>query len=117
VTTVQRMLHVRFGLDSTSDIGGRHCCADEVSMQVRIVSRRVIVVSILMLTVTVGSLAQTSNLDPTIADLQRQIQDMRSQMAKMQNRIADLEATNGTAETNSTTDPILPQSQTPPAEP
>jgi hypothetical protein len=85
-------------------------------MKVRIVSRRVIVVSILMLTVTAGSLAQNSNQDPTIADLQRQIQEMRSQMAKMQNRIAELEAPNGTAETNSTTDPILSQSQTPPAE-
>jgi hypothetical protein len=83
---------------------------------VRIVSRRVIVVSFLMLTVAAGSLAQNSNQDPTIADLQRQIQEMRSQMAKMQNRIAELEAPNGTAETNSTTDPIQPQSQTPPAE-
>jgi uncharacterized coiled-coil protein SlyX len=74
------------------------------------------VVSFLMLTVAAGSLAQNSNQDPTIADLQRQIQEMRSQMAKMQKRIAELEAPNGTAETNSTTDPIQPQSQTPPAE-
>ena len=87
------------------------------ALQVRIVSRRVVSVSILMLLATAGSVAQTANQDPTIANLQRQIQEMRSQMAKMQNRIAELEAPNGTAETNSTTDPILPQSQTPPAEP
>jgi uncharacterized coiled-coil protein SlyX len=69
-----------------------------------------------MLLATGGSLAQTANQDPTIADLQRQIQEMRSQMAKMQNRIAELETTNQTAEKNSSTDPILLQSQTPPAE-
>jgi len=80
------------------------------------VSRRVILISILMLIVTAGSLAQNSDQNPTLADLQRQIQEMRSQMAKMQNRIAQLEATNGTAETNSSTDPILPQNQTPHAE-
>jgi uncharacterized coiled-coil protein SlyX len=86
------------------------------SMQVRIVSRSVILVSILMLIATAGSVAQTANQDPTITDLQRQIQEMRLQMAKMQNRIADLEATKETAEKNSSTDPILPQSQTPSTE-
>src|SRR4029077_6832609 len=86
------------------------------SMQVRIVSRKVILVSILTLIATAGSVAQTANQDPTITDLQRQIQEMRSQMAKMQNRIADLEATKETAEKNSSTDPILPQSQTPSTE-
>ena len=82
----------------------------------RIVSRRVISVSILMLLATAGSVAQTANQDPTIANLQRQIQEMRSQMAKMQDRIAELETTKENSETNSSTDPILPQSQTPHAE-
>jgi len=82
---------------------------------VRIVSRRVISVSILMLIATAGSVAQTANQDPTIANLQRQIQEMRSQMAKMQDRIAELETTKENSETNSSTDPILPQSQTPDA--
>jgi uncharacterized coiled-coil protein SlyX len=82
---------------------------------VRIVSRRVISVSILMLIATAGSVAQTANQDPTIANLQRQIQEMRSQMAKMQDRIAELETTKENSETNSSTDQILPQSQTPDA--
>ena len=69
-----------------------------------------------MLITTGGSVAQTANQDPTITDLQRQIQEMRLQMAKMQKRIVDLEATKGTAEKNSSTDPILPQSQTPSTE-
>ena len=81
------------------------------SMQVRIVSRRVISVSFLTLMATAGSVAQTANQDPTISDLQRQIQEMRLQMAKMQNRIADMEAKE-TADKNSSTDPILSQSQT-----
>src|SRR5580704_10024582 len=86
------------------------------SMQVRIVSRKVISVSILTLIATAGSVAQTANQDPTIANLQRQIQEMRSQMAKMQDRIAELETTKENSETNSSTDPIMPQSQTPHAE-
>jgi hypothetical protein len=41
---------------------------------------------------------------------------MRSQMVKMQNRIAELEAAKGNAATNSGADPVLPHSQTPPAQ-
>src|SRR4029077_18605030 len=69
-----------------------------------------------MLIATAGSVAQTANQDPTIANLQRQIQEMRSQMAKMQDRIAELETTKENSETNSSTDPIMSQSQTPHAE-
>ena len=85
-------------------------------MQVWIVSWRVFLVSVSMLIATAGSVAQTDNQDPAITDLQRQIQEMRLQMAEMQKRIVDLEATKGTAEKNSSTDPILPQSQTAPTE-
>jgi len=41
---------------------------------------------------------------------------MRSQMAKMQNRIKELEAARGFAATNSSTDPVSLQSETPPAQ-
>jgi len=80
------------------------------------VNQGVILVSILMLIATGGTLAQTPNQDPTIADLQRQIQEMRAQMAKMQNRIAELEATRGSAAATSSSDPALPESETPPTE-
>jgi hypothetical protein len=80
------------------------------------VSRRVILVSISTLIATAGSVAQTANQDPTITDLQRQIQEMRLQMAKMQDRIAELEAARGIAGASSSTDPVLLQSQTPPAQ-
>src|SRR5262249_10903330 len=60
--------------------------------------------------------AQSSNQDATIGELQRQLEEMRLQMARMQNRIADLEAAKGIAATTSSADPVVPQSQTPPAQ-
>jgi hypothetical protein len=66
--------------------------------------------------VTTRGLAQASNQDSAIGELQRQLDEMRSQMLKMQNRIAELEAARGIAATSSSTDPVLLQSQTPPAQ-
>ena len=76
--------------------------------------RKIIFVSILTIIVTAEGLAQSSEQEPTIGELQRQLDEMRSQMAKMQNRIAELEAAKGIAATRA--DPILLQSQTPPAQ-
>ena len=77
--------------------------------------RKIILVSIFTITVTAEGLAQSSGQEPTTGELQRQLEEMRSQMAKMQNRITELEAARGIA-ANSSADPILPQSQTPPAQ-
>jgi hypothetical protein len=78
--------------------------------------RKIILVSILTITVTAEGLAQSSKQEPTIGELQRQLDEMRSQMAKMQNRIAELEAAKGIAATDSSTDPVLLQSQAPEAQ-
>src|SRR5262249_53637864 len=59
---------------------------------------------------------QAFNQEPTTGELQRQLDEMRSQMVKMQNRIAELEVAKGIAATNSSTDPVLLQSQTAPAQ-
>jgi len=78
--------------------------------------RKIILVSILAIVVTPKGLAQSSQHEPTIGELQKQLEEMRSQMAKMQNRIADLEAAKGNAATTPDTDPVLPDSQTPPGQ-
>jgi len=78
--------------------------------------RLVILVCIFTLIATVAGLAQASNQDSTTGELQRQLDELRSQMVKMQNRIAELEAARGIAATSSSTDPVLLQSQTAPAE-
>ena len=81
-------------------------------------SRRVILIGIGIFTiiVTAEGLAQSSNQSPTNAELQRQLEEMRSQMARMQNRIAELEAARGITATSFSTDPVLLQGGTPPAQ-
>ena len=79
--------------------------------------QRIILVSICALIVTATGLAQTSNQDATIGELQKQMEEMRSQMAIMQNQIAELKVARGTILTSSLTDPVLPSSETPPAQP
>jgi len=80
--------------------------------------QKVIVVKIFLVILTARGLAQLpSNQDPAIGELQRQVDEMRSQMIKMQNRIVELEAARGIAATNSSSDPVLLQSQTAPAQP
>ncbi len=78
-------------------------------------SHKIIFVSIFTIGVAAGSLAH-SKQKPTTAELQKQLEEMRSQMLKMQNRIAELEAARGTAAAVSSADPVLPQSQSPPAQ-
>lgn len=77
--------------------------------------RKVTFVSIFLVAVTPRLLAQSSKQEPTIGELQKQLEQMRSQMATMQNRIAEL-AARGTTTTNSSTDPVLLQSEAPPAQ-
>jgi hypothetical protein len=77
---------------------------------------RLILVSIFTIIVTAEGLAQSSKQEPAIGELQKQLEEMRSQMVKMQNRIAELEAARGIAATSSSTDPVLLQSETPPAQ-
>jgi len=79
-------------------------------------SRLVILVGVFTLIATVAGLAQASNEDSATRELQRQLDEMRSQMAKMQNRIAELEASRGTVATSPHTDPVVLESQTPPAQ-
>src|SRR5690348_7371452 len=79
-------------------------------------SRKIILVSIFTIMVTAEGLAQSSKQEPTIGDLQKQLEEMRSQMATMQNRIAELEAARGIAAADSSADPVVLQSQTPPVE-
>jgi len=79
-------------------------------------SRKIILAIILTMIVTAEAIAQSSQQEPTIGELQKQMEEMRSQMAKMQNRIAELEAARGIAATNSGADPVLLQSETPPAQ-
>ncbi len=82
--------------------------------------RRVISISIFTLIATAAAMAQASNRDSTIVELQRQLDEMRSQMAKMQNRMSELqgklETVKGSAEMSSRTHPLLPHSQTSPAQ-
>src|SRR5215469_7317568 len=73
---------------------------------------RLILVCVFTLFVAAAGPAQDSTQEPTPGELQRQLDEMRSQMVKMQNRIAELEAAKGIAATNSSTDPVLLQSQT-----
>ena len=77
---------------------------------------KIILVSIITLIVTAEGLAQASKQEPAIGELQKQLEEMRSQMVKMQNRIAELEAARGIAATKSSADPVLLQSETPPAQ-
>jgi len=77
---------------------------------------RVILVSILTLIATLQGLAQASNQEPTTGELQRQLDEMRSQMARMQNRITELESAKGNAATDPSTNPVLIQSETLPAQ-
>jgi len=79
-------------------------------------SPRIILVSICTLIVTAAGLAQAPSQEPTTGELQSQLNEMRSQMVKMQNRITELEAARGIAATGSSTDPVLPQSRTAPAQ-
>ena len=78
--------------------------------------KRIILVSILTIIGTVQSLAQSSNQEPTIGDLQKQMEEMRSQMVKMQKRIEELEVAKGNAAVDSSTDPVVLQSQAAPVE-
>src|SRR5215469_8017948 len=77
---------------------------------------RLILVSIFTIIVTAEAFAQSSQQEPSISELQKQMEEMRSQMAKMQNRIAELEASRGTAATTTHTDPVVLESQAPPAQ-
>lgn len=74
---------------------------------------RFTLISIFTLVVSSLGLAQASRQKPTVGELQTQLDEMRSQMLKMQNRIAELEATKGIEATSSTSDPVVPQTETP----
>ena len=77
--------------------------------------QRAMLVSSFTLVIAAGALAQTFNQEPTISELQKQMEEMRAQMAKMQDRIAELEGSRRTAATSPHTDPVVLESQTPPA--
>src|SRR5262249_23121250 len=77
---------------------------------------RLILIGIFTVIIAAEGLAQSSEQEPTIGDLQKQLEEMRSQMVKMQDRIAELETARGIAATSSSTDPVLLQSETPPAQ-
>jgi hypothetical protein len=79
-------------------------------------SRKTILISIFTIIVIAKGFAQSSKQEPTIGELQKQMEEMRSQMIKMQNRIQELEVAKGNAATVSSTDPVVLQSQTPPAQ-
>jgi hypothetical protein len=77
---------------------------------------RLVLISIFTVIVSAEGLTQVSNQESAIGELQKQLEEMRSQMVKMQNRIAELEAARGIAATKSSSDPVLLQSETPPAQ-
>jgi len=77
---------------------------------------RIPVLSIFILIVTAAGLAQAADQEPTTVQLQKQLDEMRTQMATLQNRLADLEAARRIAPTGSSADPVLLQSQIPPAQ-
>jgi len=78
--------------------------------------QRAMLVSSFTLVIAAGALAQTFKQEPNISELQKQMEEMRAQMAKMQDRIAELEGSRGTAATTPHTDPVVLESQTPPAQ-
>ena len=85
-------------------------------LPVRIMRRRIILAGILTIIGTAEGLAQSSPPEPTVGELKKQIDEMRSLMVKMQNRIAVLEGGRGDAATDSSSDPVRPQSQSAPAQ-
>jgi hypothetical protein len=84
--------------------------------QVENMIRQIILVSILTVVVTAEGLAQSSQGESAIGDLQKQMEEMRLQMDKMQKRIEELEVSKGNAAAESSTDPVVLQSQAPPVE-